>query len=203
MAGRALLGPLHPVLDWASDRSLATLGRGTIFAVRGAVEDPVVALTGHADEWAGAGRRCVAHDGDIRRVPALDGLRCHPFGSAQELYDSLGVTAAVNNRGRSTSLPWRRSFVPRSRRREVHSRGSSTRRAVTRTSGAAVGDRVGTWADDADALVQRRDLHERRMTVEAERRLAEAMTPSRELVRPLLMVVPADWPVARTSEGAL
>ena len=40
------LGPLHPVLDWAGDRALASLGRNQVFAVRGDVEHPTVLLLG-------------------------------------------------------------------------------------------------------------------------------------------------------------
>ncbi|MDR2723010.1 MAG: DEAD/DEAH box helicase, partial [Cellulomonadaceae bacterium] len=36
------LAPLHPVLDWVSDRALAALGRSQVFAVRGAVEEVTV-----------------------------------------------------------------------------------------------------------------------------------------------------------------
>ena len=40
------LGPLHPVLDWAADRALASLNRNEIFAVRGDVSAPTMLLVG-------------------------------------------------------------------------------------------------------------------------------------------------------------
>src|SRR5699024_3796754 len=40
------LSPLHPVLDWAADRVLAGLERGTVYAVAGGVEHPTVLLQG-------------------------------------------------------------------------------------------------------------------------------------------------------------
>src|SRR5699024_4745282 len=40
------LAPLHPVLEWASDRALASLGRNEVFAVRGDVEAATVLLLG-------------------------------------------------------------------------------------------------------------------------------------------------------------
>ena len=40
------LGPLHPVIDWAADRAMASLGRNQVFAVRGAVENPTILLLG-------------------------------------------------------------------------------------------------------------------------------------------------------------
>src|SRR5690606_12202808 len=36
------LAPLHPVIDWVSDRALSDLGRNQVFAVRGEVEDTTV-----------------------------------------------------------------------------------------------------------------------------------------------------------------
>src|SRR5699024_5276035 len=38
--------PLHPVLDWVSDRALSNLGRDQVFAVRGDGEDLAVVLQG-------------------------------------------------------------------------------------------------------------------------------------------------------------
>ena len=40
------LGPLHPVIDWAADRAMASLGRNQVFAVRGDVDSPTVLLLG-------------------------------------------------------------------------------------------------------------------------------------------------------------
>ena len=40
------LGPLHPVIDWAADRAMASLGRNQVFAVRGDVDHPTVLLLG-------------------------------------------------------------------------------------------------------------------------------------------------------------
>jgi superfamily II DNA or RNA helicase len=40
------LGPLHPVIDWAADRAMASLGRNQVFAARGEVEHPTVLLLG-------------------------------------------------------------------------------------------------------------------------------------------------------------
>jgi hypothetical protein len=40
------LGPLHPVLDWASDRALGSMSRSEVLAVRGDVDAPQVLLMG-------------------------------------------------------------------------------------------------------------------------------------------------------------
>src|SRR5690606_41727388 len=54
-------------------------------------------------------------------------------------------------------------------------------------------DRTRRWDEEAAALIQREQLRGRKERVDAERELAEAMLPSRTLVRPLLVVVPNDY----------
>ena len=49
---------------------------------------------------------------------------------------------------------------------------------------------------EADALIQRNELRQRRVSVQKEEEIAARMVPERQLVRPLLVVVPADHPVA-------
>lgn len=48
-------------------------------------------------------------------------------------------------------------------------------------------------------LIQREQIRQRRVTVEEERRLAEDRSPARQLVRPLLLVVPRDHPVSTSA----
>jgi superfamily II DNA or RNA helicase len=198
------LGPLHPVLDWASDRSLAKLGRGRIFAVRGKVDEPVIALLGTLTNGRGQVVAASHMTAIFGGLPASTACLIRPFGSAQELYESLGLTSTLNNPGPvdiHQLTPLVRPAVESARGMldiVVEAARRDTSERVQRWA-----SRVGSWESDASALIQRKDLHERRMTVEAERRLAEAMTPSRQLVRPLLVVVPADWPVAHSNEGAI
>jgi hypothetical protein len=61
--------------------------------------------------------------------------------------------------------------------------------------------RAADWATEADALIQRADLKQRRLTVDEESAMAARMSPQRQLVRPLLVVVPLDHPVAGSLEG--
>ena len=64
---RTTSGPLHPVLDWAADRALASLGRNQVFAVRGDVDEPTVLLLGTLTNRRGPGRLGVVLAD--RRVP--------------------------------------------------------------------------------------------------------------------------------------
>ena len=60
--------------------------------------------------------------------------------------------------------------------------------------------RVTDWTVEADALVQRSELRQRRVSVREEQAIAARMVPERQLVRPLLVVVPLDHPVAGSEE---
>lgn len=51
--------------------------------------------------------------------------------------------------------------------------------------------RLDQWQHDADALIQRRDLKHRRVSIEQEQKLVAEMNPDRQLVRPLLVVLPS------------
>ena len=58
--------------------------------------------------------------------------------------------------------------------------------------------RVGKWTVEADVLIQRSELRQRRVSVQEEWAIAERMKPERQLIRPLLIVLPRDHPVARS-----
>lgn len=191
------LGPLHPVVDWASDRALSRLGRNQIFAVRGTVDEPAVALLGTLTNGRGqvvAASHMAAFFGGYP-----DSLACvvQPHASAADLYASHGLTGELSNPG-PVDVTELQPLIARAVRQAGGALdglfAAATAETVARVERWAT--RVGAWEDDANALVQRKDLRERRMTIEAERSLAAAMQPSRRLVRPLLVVVPEAWPVA-------
>jgi len=62
--------------------------------------------------------------------------------------------------------------------------------------------RAANWDEDADALIQRKDLVQRRVSVQKEKEIADRMVPERQLVRPLLVVVPADHPASSSHAGS-
>ncbi len=62
-------------------------------------------------------------------------------------------------------------------------------------------ERATAWEDEAGDLQQRALLKQRRVGVHEERALAEQMAPDRQLVRPLLLVLPVDHPVETAAEG--
>ena len=62
-------------------------------------------------------------------------------------------------------------------------------------------ERTLDWQQRAAQLTQRLDLKQRRLSVAEEERLIRELAPTQRLVRPLLLVMPADHPVDFT-EGA-
>ena len=57
-------------------------------------------------------------------------------------------------------------------------------------------DAIARAQSEAEALIQRDQVRRRRALVDAQERLSRDMTPDRQLVRPLLVVLPADTPEA-------
>ena len=191
------LGPLHPVLDWAGDRVLSALGRGEVFAVRGDVEAPTVLLLGTLTNRAGqtvaaSWIRVEFPDAD---APMLAFPQLHE--SAAEMLREVGVGATLTNPGPVAAVERLTALIPAAvdkaesaLRLTLAASEESSRERVDRWA-----QRVHRWAEEADALIQRNDLQQRRVTVEEEERLAAERLPERHHLRPLLVVVPSDHPV--------
>jgi ERCC4-related helicase len=186
------LGPLHPILEWASDRSLAKLGRNEVFAVRGDVQYPTVLLIGTLTNNRG---QVVAASFVTAAVPDVDDpsfVLVEPHAGAREALAELGLDEVLSNPGPIADATRFQSIIaPAVQHAVSHVNG------VMQASGEAVeaaidrwAQRVRQWENEADALVQRSDLKLRRVTVEEERAIARSMKPNQRLVRPLLLVVP-------------
>lgn len=191
------LGPLHPVLDWAGDRVLSALGRGEVFAVRGDVEAPTVLLLGTLTNRAG---QTVAAswirvefpdpDAPMLAIPQL-------HDSAADMLREVGVGATLTNPGPVADVEHLTALIPtavdqaeNALRLTMAASEEASRARVDRWA-----QRVHRWAEEADALIQRNELRQRRVTVEEEERLAAERLPERHHLRPLLVVVPQDHPV--------
>lgn len=194
------LGPLHPVLDWASDRVLTALGRGEVFAVRGSGDTTSVLLLGTLTNKAG---QTVSASWIQVEFPYLDSDMAfvHPHDSATEMLREVGVDAAMSNPG-PVDLTGLDRLIPAAVD-EAQGVLAQTMLSAESHADAIVDDwahRAQSWTQEADALVQRSDVRQRRVGVEQVRQLAEARRPDRRYLRPILVVVPADHPV--TEEGA-
>jgi hypothetical protein len=189
------LGPLHPVLDWAADRALAALQRGQVFAVRGDVDEPTVLLLGTLTNKAG---RVVATSWTSVKFPnpanPSFGLPT-PWDSAREAIAELGLTKQRANRGPVSGLDTLQQLIP-SAVAHAQTQMSDTFAANRADAERRVRqwiERLDGWDDEAGALLQRREVTDRRRTVKDQRELVEMMAPDRPLLRPIAVVVPETW----------
>jgi superfamily II DNA or RNA helicase len=185
------LGPLHPVLDWAADRALASLNRNEVFAVRGDVEHPTVLLIGTLTNRRGHVVAATWLTVTFPDPASAFGLAT-PYGSARDALGALGWTGSRTNPGPVPNADQLQRLIEPS-----VTIAASQMDAVLAAARADVTQRVTNWAhrldawdQAADALVQRSELRHTRASVKQERELVEAMSPDRQLVRPLLVVVP-------------
>lgn len=191
------LAPLHPVLELASDRALAQLGRNEVFAVRGDVDAPTVLLLGTLTNRRG---QVVAASWLTTQFPVPDDptfALVQPHESASTALAALGWSAASVNPGPVAGAAELQALIgPAVRQARAQMRSlfevaeADARRRVEEWS-----RRLDRWTEEADVLFQRRELRQHRVGVAQERELVEAMAPDRQLVRPLLVVVPVDTPV--------
>ncbi|MEW1583943.1 helicase-related protein [Micromonospora vinacea] len=186
------LGPLHPVLDWATDRALAALGRNEVFAVRGAVDAPTVLLLGTLTNRRG---QVVSAAWLTAQFPTPDDpsfALITPHDAAREALHALGWDVTRNNPGPVADVEvLQRLVAPAVHEAEKHL--LTVFEAAEQDVAWRVEEwsrRLDQWTEEANALVQRSDIKQRRTSVEQERALVQAMAPDRQLVRPLLVVVP-------------
>ncbi|OXM51853.1 helicase [Amycolatopsis alba DSM 44262] len=185
------LAPLHPVLDWAADRALAALGRNEVFAVRGSVDAPTVLLVGTLTNKRG---QVVAVAWLTAQFPDQENptfALIAPHGSARDAFIELGWDEARTNPGPVDVTGLKALVAPAVHQAERHVRtlfdaaAEDVKSRVKQWSA-----RLDHWEDEAEALIQRSELKLRRATVDQERAMVAAMAPDRQLVRPLLVVVP-------------
>jgi hypothetical protein len=188
------LGPLDPVLDWAADRALASLRRNEVFAVRGDVGSPTVALLGTMTNGRG---QVVAAAWLSVEFPVTGDASfgfVTPHESAAKLLAALGWQTRRPNPGAVGGLDHLQALIPsavtnaQAQMRDVFE--SAQRDVASRVSEWS--RRLETWDTEADSLTQRRSLKQLRYSIRLERELVAAMNPDRTLVRPLLVVVPEE-----------
>ena len=190
------LGPLHPVLDWAADRALAQLGRGEVFAVRGDpgnVVDPTVFLLGTLTNRRG---QVVSAAWLTVAFPDAnpDFGWVQPHDSVADALSFLGLDRVRANPGAVPELPVLQRLIRPSvglATEQMRSLFGAAEQDVTARV-RSWSERLDRWDVDANALIQRTDLKQRRVGVAQERQLVAAMEPDQQLVRPLLVVVPDD-----------
>jgi superfamily II DNA or RNA helicase len=197
------LGPLHPVIDWAADRAMASLGRNQVFAARGDVDHPTVLLLGTLTNRRG---QVVASSYLTAEFPNPDNLgfcMVTPYESAMAMATAVGYAETASNPGPVAGTEGLRPLIAQA------TRSAAAEMAVVFAAAQdAITDRVREWSRrvtdwtvEADALIQRSDLRQRRVSVEEEQSIAARMVPERQLIRPLLILVPQDHRAAESEEG--
>ncbi|MEV7989042.1 helicase-related protein [Micromonospora sp. NPDC085948] len=186
------LSPLHPVLDWASDRALAGLGRNQVFAVRSDVDDPTVLLLGTLTNRRGQVVSAAWLTVEFPVPETLSFAPVTPHPSAAAALAALGFDTTRANPGPVPGADALGRFIApavqhaRAQMRDLFAAAEKdVAHRVEQWS-----HRLAQWQDEADALIQRRDLKQRRVSIAQEQRLVADMNPDRQLVRPLLVVVP-------------
>ncbi|MDO5727871.1 MAG: helicase-related protein, partial [Bowdeniella nasicola] len=184
------LGPLHPVLDWAADRALAEMSHNEVLAVRGNVDAPTFLLLGTISNQRGQllNRTFFSTEGG--------------FPSAIENISSYlrlrGLTPDAANPGAVPTDGLNDQLVNAISQAEVYLSGWVSKMLDQR--GHTMLDewlkRADKWDEEAAKVTQRQEVRNRRERVQAEQELARQMKPGQPIVRPLLVVLPQDTPVA-------
>lgn len=188
------LAPLHPALEWAADRALASLRRNEVFAVAiPGASSPALIVQGTLTNARGqvvAANHLVAHFLDAEHA---EPTMVQPFVSLRAALDELGFTGTLANTGAVPDDSNLGRYVGPGVR-AARSFLATQLEAVKSDVEARVAEwvaRVGSWEQQAMELFQGYELRERRRAVADEQGLAEAMRPSEQAVRPLLLVVPS------------
>jgi ERCC4-related helicase len=197
------LGPLHPVIDWAADRAMASLGRNQVFAVRGTVDHPTFLLLGTLTNRRGhvVASAFLTAEFPNPGNPSFCIVTAHE--SAATMAAAVGFNGTASNPGpvaRAEALQPLIAPAVRSAASEMSALFAAAREAVTLRV-KEWSRRTADWTHEADALVQRRELRQRRVSIEDEQAIAARMFPERQLVRPLLAVVPPGHPAAGPQAG--
>ena len=196
------LGPLHPVLDWASDRALTALGRNQVFAIRGDVDAPTVLVMGTLTNKRG---QLISRVFSTALFPNPDNPG---FCLVQSLDDLSFLTtdtalkAGSANPGPVADADTLAALIP-----VAVERAAQEMRWVLDAQEQATTERLAAWRSRADAWhaeADRLELHGAQKSkvgklgqrIAEEQRLADLLAPTQQLVRPLLVIVPADTPVA-------
>ena len=192
------LGPLHPVLDWVSDRALAALSRNEVAAVRGTVDRSMVLLQGTLTNRRGLTVSSLWISVMFLNPDRPESTVVEIHDSAAEMLGQHGVTTTMTNPGPVADVTALSGLIPHAvAEARARMEGQFALAAdAARRQVEAWSSRVEDWTHEADALIQRSEIKQRRVGVEEEKRLAAGREPDRQLVRPLLVVVPQDHPVA-------
>jgi hypothetical protein len=196
------LGPLHPVLDWASDRALTALGRNQVFAIRGDVDAPTVLLMGTLTNKRGQLISRVFSTAVFPNPANPEFCMVEPLEDIAFLTTQTALKPGSSNPGPIANPERYQALIPvavEHARREMRWVLDAQDEATTERL-AHWRARAERWHADADTLelrgAQRSRIARLGQRINDEQRLADLLAPTQQLVRPLLVIVPADTHVA-------
>ncbi|WP_327115420.1 DEAD/DEAH box helicase [Nocardia sp. NBC_01730] len=190
------LGPLHPVLDWASDRALSALGRNQIFVIRGNVDAPAVLLMSTLMNRRGQLISRVFSTAEFPNLDNPDFCIVEPRADLEFLSTDTGLRPGTPNPGPVGDLDRYRPLVPIAvaNARSAMSMVLAEQEKTANERLAQWRRRADRWHDGAEQLElfgsQKSKVAKLSRRIVEEQRLAESLAPTQQLVRPLLVIVP-------------
>ncbi|WP_024794785.1 helicase-related protein [Tomitella biformata] len=191
------LGPLHPVLDWASDRALGALGRNQIFAIRGDVDAPTVLLMGTLMNRRGQLISRVFSTAEFPNPNNPAFCLVEPIEDLSFLITDTGLKPGSANPGPIPDTDRYQALVPTAVAEASKSMSFvlAAQEDSARSRLAHWNERAGKWHRDADSMnlasSQKQKVSKLGQRISEEQRLAETLAPTQQLVRPLLVIVPS------------
>lgn len=181
------LGPLHPVTDWATDRALASLSSGQITAIEGEVDMPTVLLMATLTNKRG---QVVSR----AFVTVAGGMLPKTIEDPVAWLRSVGLTENAINPETLTLPDNAQELVAKS----VEIAGNQLQPMMAAARNHAT-SRIEYWVDRADRWQHAKDDSQQVLRVgrsanliAEERALIASLEPDRELIRPLVLVLPKE-----------
>ncbi|AWT26334.1 RNA polymerase-associated protein RapA [Corynebacterium provencense] len=192
------LGPLHPVLSWAADRALSSAERHSIPAVTADVEEPTVLLMGTLTNRRGQ----VVSRAFVTVAESFLGMQPSIIPDPVAWLTGVGLTATSVNTGATT--------VPANAQELISTAvgvGAESLKPMMAAAKNTAEQRIAAWSaraeewEAAKLSLHRgtRTLIKQEQTIAGERKLADALSPDRELIRPLALILPCT--ASTTIEG--
>jgi superfamily II DNA or RNA helicase len=196
------LGPLHPVLDWASDRALTALGRNQVFVIRGDVDAPTVLLMGILTNKRGQLISRVFSTAVFPNPNNPEFCVVEPRVDLSFLKTESGLKPGSANPGPVADADRYRALIPiavdnaqREMRWVLDAQEQATTERLTQWR-----KRAQRWHNEAEQLdlrgAQKARVGKVGQRIHEEQKLADLLAPTQQLVRPLLVIVDANTPAS-------
>ncbi len=179
------LGPLHPVTDWAADRALASLSAGQIPAIAGDVAEPTVLLMGTLTNKRG---QVVS-----RAFVTVAGMRPDTIADPVEWLRGVGLTERAINPGGLTLPEDTAELIEGAvllAGGQLQPMMSAARKHADERIAHWV-QRTEDWEDAREGAQTTLRLTRSENLIAQEKALIASLQPDRELIRPLVLVLPS------------